>query len=240
MSELVKYSTRDGVAIITVDNPPVNALSTGVPAGIHEALKTAETDAGVQAVVLAAAGKTFIAGADINDFLNVVAGKAELPDLHPLLYALEDSAKPVVAAIHGMALGGGNEVAMACHYRVAVPDAQAGQPECKLGLIPGAGGTQRLPRLVGPLKAAELCAMGDPIPATEAVQLGAVDQIIQGNLIDGAVAFAKSVANQARAYHARPDREARWRPLCRVRGTARASPKSEAQLERAAGRDRCG
>jgi 3-hydroxyacyl-CoA dehydrogenase len=196
MNELVKYSTRDGVAIITVDNPPVNALSTGVPAGIGEALKIAEADATVQAVVLAAAGKTFIAGADINDFLNVVAGKAELPVLHPLLHALEDSPKPVVAAIHGMALGGGMEVAMACHYRVAVPDAQVGQPECKLGLIPGAGGTQRLPRLIGPLKAAELCAMGDPIPAPEAVQLGAVDQIIQGNLIDGAVAFAKSVANQ--------------------------------------------
>jgi 3-hydroxyacyl-CoA dehydrogenase len=196
MSELVKYSTRDGVAIITVDNPPVNALSTGVPAGIAEALKTAERDSSIEAVVLAAAGKTFIAGADINDFLNVVAGKADLPDLHPLLFALEDSPKPVIAAIHGMALGGGMEVAMACHYRVAVPDAQVGQPECKLGIIPGAGGTQRLPRLVGPLKAAEMCAIGDSIPAPEAVQLGAVDEIIQGGLIDGAVAFARSVAGK--------------------------------------------
>ena len=104
MSELVKYSTRDGVAVITVDDPPVNALSTGVPSGIMDALKTAEADPAIRAVVLAAAGKTFVAGADINDFLNVVAGKAELPDLQPLLYALEDSPKPVVAAIHGMAL----------------------------------------------------------------------------------------------------------------------------------------
>src|SRR5450631_1667631 len=167
MSELVKYSTRDGVAIITVDNPPVNALSTGVPAGILSALETAQADSAIHAIVLTAAGKTFIAGADINDFLNVVAGKAELPNLHPLLFALEDSPKPVVAAIHGMALGGGMEVAMACHYRVALPDAQVGQPECKLGIIPGAGGTQRLPRLIGPLKAAELCAMGDPVPAPE-------------------------------------------------------------------------
>ncbi len=196
MSELVKYSTRDGVAVIIVDNPPVNALSTGVPAGIHSALDAAEKDPEVHAIVLAAAGKTFIAGADINDFLDVVAGKADLPELHPLLYALEDSPKPVVAAIHGMALGGGLEVAMACHYRVAVPDAQVGQPETKLGIIPGAGGTQRLPRLIGPLKAAELCAMGDPVPAAEALQLGAIDQLIDSDLIAGAVAFAKSVAGK--------------------------------------------
>jgi 3-hydroxyacyl-CoA dehydrogenase len=196
MSELVKYSTRDGVAILTVDNPPVNALSTGVPEGIAAHLQTAGADPAIEAIVLAAGGKTFIAGADINDFLNVVAGKAELPVLHPLLFALEDSSKPVVAAIHGMALGGGMEVAMACHYRVALADAQVGQPECKLGLIPGAGGTQRLPRLVGTLKAAELCAMGDPIPAPQAVEWGAVDKIIEGDLITGAVAFAKSVAGK--------------------------------------------
>jgi 3-hydroxyacyl-CoA dehydrogenase len=196
MSELVKYSTRDGVAIITVDNPPVNALSTGVPAGILSALEAAETDPAIHAIVLAAAGRTFIAGADINDFLNVVAGKADLPELHPLLYALEDSPKPVVAAIHGMALGGGMEVAMACHYRVALPDAQVGQPETKLGIIPGAGGTQRLPRLIGPLKAAELCAMGDPIPAPEALQLGALDRLIEGDLVAGAVAFAITVAGK--------------------------------------------
>src|SRR5580700_4878281 len=185
MSELVKYSTRDGVAIITVDNPPVNALSTGVPAGILSWLETAEKDPAVQAIVLAAAGKTFIAGADINDFLNVVAGKADLPELHPLLYALEDSPKPVVAAIHGMALGGGMEVAMACHYRVALPDAQVGQPECKLGIIPGAGGTQRLPRLAGVAVAAEMCAFGDPVAAPKALQAGIIDKIIDGDLLTG-------------------------------------------------------
>ncbi len=194
MSELVKYSVRDGVAILTVDNPPVNALSTGVPEGIREHLKTAQADPAVVAIVLTAGGRTFIAGADINDFLAVVAGKAELPVLHPTLCALEDSTKPVVAAIHGMALGGGMEVAMACHYRVALPDAQVGQPECKLGLIPGAAGTQRLPRLVGTLKAAEMCAMGDPVPAPQALEMGAIDKIVEGDLVAGAVEFAKSVA----------------------------------------------
>jgi 3-hydroxyacyl-CoA dehydrogenase len=196
MTDLVRYSVQDGVAVITVDNPPVNALSTGVPSGILAGLEKAQADPAVQAIVLAAAGKTFIAGADINDFLNVVAGKAELPDLHPVLYKLEDSTKPVIAAIHGMALGGGMEVAMACHYRVAVPDAQVGQPECKLGLIPGAGGTQRLPRLVGILKAAELCAIGDPVPAGVAVELGAVDKLVTSNLLEGAIAFAKQVVGK--------------------------------------------
>jgi 3-hydroxyacyl-CoA dehydrogenase len=196
MSELVKYSIRDGVAVITIDNPPVNALSTGVPQGIMDCAERAQADPSVQAIVLNAAGKTFVAGADINDFLNVVAGKADLPELHPLLRVLESSSKPVVAAIHGTALGGGMELAMGCHYRVAVPEAQVGQPEVKLGLIPGAGGTQRLPRLIGPLKAAEWCAYGEPVPAAEAVKLGALDQLVEGDLLTGAIAFAKSVAHK--------------------------------------------
>src|SRR5215472_14233885 len=196
MSELIKYSVHDGVAVITIDNPPVNALSTGVPQGIMDCAHRAQADPEVKAIVLTAAGKTFVAGADINDFLNVVAGKADLPELHPLLRVLEASSKPVVAAIHGTALGGGMELAMGCHYRVAVPSAQVGQPEVKLGLIPGAGGTQRLPRLIGPLKAAEWCAYGDPVPAAEAVKLGALDQLIDGDLVTGAIAFAKSVAGK--------------------------------------------
>jgi len=196
MSELIKYSVHDGVAVITIDNPPVNALSTGVPQGIMDCAHRAQADPEVKAIVLTAAGKTFVAGADINDFLNVVAGKADLPELHPLLRVLEASSKPVVAAIHGTALGGGMELAMGCHYRVAVPSAQVGQPEVKLGLIPGAGGTQRLPRLIGPLKAAEWCAYGDPVPAAEAVKLGALDQLIDGDLVTGAIAFAKSVADK--------------------------------------------
>ncbi len=196
MSELVKYSTRDGVAVITIDNPPVNALGTGVPSGIMDCVKRAAADPSIEAIVLTAAGKTFVAGADINDFLSVVAGKAELPELHPTLRVLEGSSKPIVAAIHGMALGGGMELAMACHYRVATPDAQVGQPEVKLGLIPGAGGTQRLPRLIGPLKAAEWCAYGDSVSAKEAVELGALDQLIEGDLVTGAIAFAKSVAHK--------------------------------------------
>src|SRR5262249_8466748 len=154
--------------------------------GIIDCVQRAKADPSVDVIVLIAAGKTFVAGADINDFLNVVAGKAELPELHPTLRALEASSKPIVAAIHGMALGGGMELAMACHYRIATPDAQVGQPEVKLGLIPGAGGTQRLPRLIGPLKAAEWCAFGDPVPAVDAAELGALDALVEGDLLTGA------------------------------------------------------
>src|SRR5205085_2254349 len=137
-------------------------------------------------------GRTFIAGADIKEFGKITSGqKRELSGLMPLLAALENSPKPVVAAIHGTAFGGGLETAMACHYRVAVPAAQVGQPEVKLGLIPGAGGTQRLPRLAGAVKAAEMCAGGEPIRAADALAWGVLDKLIDGDLLAGAVAFAR-------------------------------------------------
>src|SRR5205085_10036992 len=140
-------------------------------------------------------GRTFIAGADIKEFGKITSGqKRELSGLMPLLVALEDCPKPVVCAIHGTALGGGLETAMACHYRVAVPGAQVGQPEVKLGLIPGAGGTQRLPRLAGVVKAAEMCAGGDPIGAADALACGILDKLIDGDLLAGAAAFAREVA----------------------------------------------
>ncbi len=149
MSELVQVSRRDGVLIAAVNNPPVNALSPGVPEGLIAAVREAAADEGVHAVVIIGTGRTFIAGADIREFARIVSGEAPPLNLAELLDEVEGSAKPVIMAIHGSALGGGLETAMAGHYRVAVASAQVGQPEVKLGLIPGAGGTQRLPRLVG-------------------------------------------------------------------------------------------
>ncbi|HJZ58039.1 MAG TPA: 3-hydroxyacyl-CoA dehydrogenase NAD-binding domain-containing protein [Gemmataceae bacterium] len=195
MSELVTL-TRDGdIGVITVNNPPVNALSPGVPEGIVAALQALQTDATIKGVVLIGGGRTFIAGADIKEFVKITSGgKQSGLGLDPLLSALEDSTKPVVCAIHGTALGGGLEIAMACHYRVAAAGAQLGQPEVKLGLIPGAGGTQRLPRLAGIVKAAEMCAGGEPVGAAAALASGILDKIVDADLLVGAVAFAREVA----------------------------------------------
>ncbi|MCS7024197.1 MAG: 3-hydroxyacyl-CoA dehydrogenase NAD-binding domain-containing protein [Bryobacteraceae bacterium] len=193
---LVRYSRSGAVATITIDNPPVNALSPGVPEGISEGLQKAIADPEVVAVVLIGGGRTFIAGADIQEFRKIHQGQAgSLKPLLRLLTDLEESPKPVVAAIHGTALGGGLEVAMACHYRVAVASAQLGQPEVKLGLIPGGEGTQRLPRLVGVAKALEMCVFGEPIGAKEALQAGILDEIVEGELLDAAVAYAQRVAH---------------------------------------------
>jgi 3-hydroxyacyl-CoA dehydrogenase len=195
MSELVSLSKEGDVGVITVNNPPVNALSPGVPDGIQACVAEVQQDASLRAAVLIGGGRTFIAGADIREFGKMTAGqKRPEAGLHPLLHALEDCTKPIVAAIHGTAFGGGLETAMACHYRVAAPAAKVGQPEVKLGLIPGAGGTQRLPRLAGVAKAAEMCAAGDPVAASEALKLGIVDKVIDGDLLQGAVAFAREMA----------------------------------------------
>jgi len=196
MSELVKLTRDQDVAIITIDNPPVNAMSPGVPEGIQEAIRKAANDPEVKAVVLIGAGRTFIAGADIREFGKIVSGERPRLSLLPYLQSIEDSPKPVVVAIHGTAFGGGLETAMSGHYRVIAPTAQVGQPEVKLGLIPGAGGTQRLPRLAGPAKAAAMCAFGEPITAQDALNSGLVDSIIEGDLLQGALAFAQKVAGQ--------------------------------------------
>ncbi len=195
MSDLVSV-TRDGdVGVVTINNPPVNALSPGVIEGLIAAMQSLAQDAAVRAIVLTGGGRVFCGGADIKEFGKLVSGQRSLDaGLNPMLSALEDCPKPVVCAIHGTALGGGLEIAMACHYRVATPDAQVGQPEVKIGLIPGAGGTQRLPRLAGVAKAAEMCAGGDPIRAPEALACGILDQLITGDLLPGAVAFARQVA----------------------------------------------
>ena len=197
MSNLVRYDVVDRVAILTIDNPPVNALSPALWDGIDRAIARGAADAGVDAIVLIGAGSTFIAGADINIFDTLKTREQCLErsaGTHALLKRIEDTAKPLVAAIHGQALGGGMEVAMACHFRVATADARVGQPEVLLGLIPGAGGTQRLPRLCGAAVALEMCTAGQPVPAARALQTGAIDEIVAGDLRAGAVAFAHARA----------------------------------------------
>lgn len=193
MSELVSLSVHGEVAVITVNNPPVNALSPGVPESIAAAIEAITQDSGIKAAVLIGAGSTFIAGADIKEFGKVTSGEKKGGSLLPLLLAIEDCPKPTIAAIHGTAFGGGLEVAMAFHYRVAAPAAQVGQPEVKLGIIPGAAGTQRLPRLAGVAKAVEMCAFGEPIKAKDALACGIVDRIIEGDLLTGAVLFAGEI-----------------------------------------------
>jgi 3-hydroxyacyl-CoA dehydrogenase len=195
MTQPVTLTAQNGIAVITIDNPPVNALSPGVPAGILTALETAERDPSVRALVVIGGGRTFIAGADIKELEEAARNPATGgPDLHPLLTRIEDCAKPVIMAIHGTALGGGLEIAMAGHYRVAVADASLGAPEVNLGIIPGAEGTQRLPRLVGVAAAVEMCVSGRPIKAPQALQMGLIDRLIHGDLLSGAVRFAGEVA----------------------------------------------
>ena len=191
----VSISSADGVALIRIDNPPVNALSDAVIDGLSAAIDAVAQDAGVRAVVMIGAGRTFPAGADIKGLENIAwGGDSGAPDLHVLLQRIEDLPKPVVIAMHGTALGGGLEIAMAGHYRVAVPEAQMGLPEANLGIVPGAEGTQRLPRLVGLEKAIEMCVSGRPIKAKDALAAGLIDQLIEGDLATGAIAFAREVA----------------------------------------------
>jgi 3-hydroxyacyl-CoA dehydrogenase len=192
VSELVSLRNDGDVAVITIDNPPVNALSFAVRTGLVDRVTQAGAEAGVVAVVIVCAGRTFIAGADISEF-----GKpARAPTTLDVIAAIEASEKPVIAAMHGTPLGGGLEVALACHFRVAAPSTRLGLPEIKLGLIPGAGGTQRLPRLVGLDKAMEMILSGDPIPAAEALEFGVIDATVEGELAVAAVAFAREKAAQ--------------------------------------------
>ena len=197
MGELVRYNMTDGVAVITIDNPPVNALSPPVWEGLDEAVARANGDARADAIVLIGAGSTFIAGADIKIFDSLKTREDSLArsaGTHALLTRVEDSARPLVAAIHGNALGGGLEVAQACHFRVAAADARVGQPEVLLGIIPGAGGTQRLPRLCGAKLAIEMCTGGRPVDAAKALSAGIIDQVVEGDLLTAAIAFARARA----------------------------------------------
>jgi 3-hydroxyacyl-CoA dehydrogenase len=190
--DVVSLTRREEIGVITIDNPPVNAISPAVAGGLQACIESARKDASIRALVLIGAGQTFIAGADIKEFRKITSGeKARGEGLGPLLRALEACEKPIACAIHGSALGGGLELAMACHYRVAARSAQVGQPEVKLGIIPGAGGTQRLPRLAGVAKAIEMCVQGDPIKAPDALRYGILDEIVEGDLLEGAIRFLR-------------------------------------------------
>jgi 3-hydroxyacyl-CoA dehydrogenase len=192
MNQTVHFEKRGAIGIIAVDNPPVNALSRAVREGMQDAIAKANADGEVKAIVLACRGRTFIAGADITEFAE---GPKE-PDLGTVISAYDASTKPVVAAIHGTALGGGLEVALGCHYRVAAPNAKLGLPEVKLGILPGAGGTQRLPRLIGVEKALSMITSGEPVSAVDAKSFGLIDEIVDGDLIDGAIRFAERIAQK--------------------------------------------
>lgn len=224
VSNMVDLTVEDGVAILTVDNPPVNALSSGVRAGLSDGVAQAAADDNVTAIVLICAGRTFIAGADITEF----GGKATGPSLHEALEAMENCSKPIVAAIHGTVLGGGLETALVCHYRVSDAKARFGLPEVKLGLLPGAGGTQRLPRVVGVEKALQMVTSGDQIGADEALASGLISEIVT-DLRGDAIAFAKQVV-------------AEGKPLVRIRDqnaeidAAKAKPELFSNIRKAIAR----
>jgi 3-hydroxyacyl-CoA dehydrogenase len=213
MPQVVGYQRHGNIGVITVDNPPVNALSRAVRQGLVDALMQGLGDDEAKAIVLIGAGRTFIAGADIKEF-----GKPlEPPDLNFVIAGLETASKPTIAAIHGTALGGGLEVALGCHYRVALPTAQVGLPEVKLGIIPGAGGTQRLPRLVGAKAALDMITSGDFVRAPQAKALGIIDDIVEGDLLEGALRFAETAIARGTAGRRVRDNDAK---LADARGNA--------------------
>lgn len=195
INDVTTLEKEGGIAVVTLNSPPVNALSAPVREGINNGIKQAIDDPEVQAIVLICDGRTFIAGADITEFGKAPKG----PSLFDAQAMIENAPKPVIAAIHGTALGGGLEVALTCHYRVAVPSAKCGLPEVNLGLLPGAGGTQRLPRIVGAEKAVEMVTSGQHVGAKKCLEMGLVDELAEeGKLREGAVAFANKIVAEKR------------------------------------------
>ncbi len=195
INEVGDLTIEGDVAVLTLNSPPVNALSAPVRSAIDGGIRQALANDAVKSIVLICKGRTFIAGADITEFGKAPSG----PSLFDALSLIENASKPVVAAIHGTALGGGLEVALTCHYRVAVPSAKCGLPEVNLGLLPGAGGTQRLPRIVGPQKAMEMVTSGQHVPAKACLEMGLVDELTEeGKLREGAIAFAKKIVAEKR------------------------------------------
>jgi 3-hydroxyacyl-CoA dehydrogenase len=203
VSDLVTLRRDGNVGVVTVDNPPVNAIKTAVRVGLIAKLGEAKADPAIAAVVLACAGRTFMAGADISEFGKPMQGPATVD----VIAAVEQMGKPVVAALHGTPLGGGLEISLGCHFRLATPGTRLGQPEIKIGTIPGAGGTQRLPRLVGIEKAMAMILTGDPITAPDALAHGLVDEIVDGDVTAAAIAFARRVVAEQRPLVLARDRD---------------------------------
>jgi 3-hydroxyacyl-CoA dehydrogenase len=194
VAEVSSFTVQDGIGILKIDSPPVNALGATVRTALYEGFSKFAADDSVSAIVLICGGRTFFAGADISEFGKQVK---EGPSLGKVLEEVESVTKPTVAAIHGTALGGGYELALACHFRIAVPSAKVGLPEVKLGLLPGGGGTQRLPRIVGAATALDIMVTGDPVPAAKALELGMIDALAdEGRLLEDAVAFAREIVDE--------------------------------------------
>ena len=192
MSEVASYAVRDGIAVITMNNPPVNGLGNALRAALMQCLRKAEADPAAKAAIIIGSAKAFSGGADIREF-----GKPrEKPDLFEVNDQQDAMTKPLVAAIGGFALGGGLELALGCHYRVALPRSQLGLPEVKLGILPGSGGTQRLPRIIPMADAVRMMTTGSTISAEQAKELGLVDEIVQGDLLEGALAFTKKLVEE--------------------------------------------
>ena len=195
INEVTNLEVDSNIAVLTLNSPPVNALSANVREGLHVGVKKAVEDESVRAVVLICEGRTFIAGADITEFGQAPKG----PSLFEVQDMIENSSKPIISAIHGTALGGGLEVALTCHYRIAVPSAKCGLPEVKLGLLPGAGGTQRLPRIVGAQKALQMVTSGEHVPAKECLEMGLIDEMAgEDSLLEDAIKFATSIVEENR------------------------------------------
>ena len=191
MSDAASYTVRDGIAVITLNNPPVNGLGSVLRPGLMDGIQKAGADPAVKALVIIGSAKAFSGGADIREFNTP---KMTVPPSLPEINDAQDACpKPMIAAIGGFALGGGLELALGCHYRVALPKSQLGLPEVKLGLLPGSGGTQRLPRVVGAAQAVLMMTTGNPVPAERALSLGLIDEIVQGDLLEGAFVFAKKL-----------------------------------------------
>ena len=209
MTNVANFAVEDGVGILTIDSPPVNALGVNVRRGLDEGFRKFSADDSVKAIVLICGGRTFFAGADITEF-----GKApQGPGLHDVFNIIENGKKPVIAAIHGTALGGGYELALICHYRIAVPSAKVGLPEVNLGLLPGAGGTQRLPRIVGPEVALDLITSGRPVAAKQAFATGMIDALAEeGKLREDAIAFARKLLAEGRPLQRVRDRQDKVEP----------------------------
>ncbi|MCP3419609.1 3-hydroxyacyl-CoA dehydrogenase NAD-binding domain-containing protein [Bradyrhizobium brasilense] len=226
----VAYEQQGGIAVVTIENPPVNALSVAVRHGLLHAVRRAVADAGVAAIIVIGAERSFVAGADIREL-----GKPRQPPrLTDVISELEASPKPVIAAIAGFALGGGLELALGCHFRIGTPHAQIGLPEVKIGIVPGAGGVERLPRLIGLQPALKMIVSGDPIRAARALELGLFDSLVDGDLRAEAVVFAERMIMEKRPIRrlsqmAIPGIEGNWKPLM-TEARAQAEKQTRGQI----------